>query len=490
MKHAPVNFVDLPDTTVWLLAARFGELRHGMEMGLWRISPKGTHRETRRYPTAFCIKSPTMDLFEQAASRDAAARAPLADRMRPQKLEDFVGQEHLTGEGHLLRRAIESDRVPSLIFWGPPGVGKTTLAKVIAHKTGAHFTSLSAVLAGVKDIRENVAQAQERFRMNRQRTILFLDEIHRFNKSQQDALLPHVENGTLILIGATTENPSFEVNSALLSRTRVLTLKSLDEEQLKKVLRRAMQVPEGLDGKVTADDDALDFIAQSSHGDARRALTALEVASQQGNGHVDLSAAQEALQQKTLLYDKGGEEHYNVISAFIKSLRGSDVDGALYWMTRMLESGEDPIFILRRMVIFSSEDIGNADPTALGVAVHALQAFQLVGMPEGSLPLTQAVTYLALAPKSNAVLTAYAAARSSVMDEGPLPVPMHLRNAPTKLMKSEGYGAGYKYPHNFEGNYIPENYLPDALRQRRFYQPSENGLEKELKARWEALKKQ
>ena len=431
-----------------------------------------------------------MDLFEHASQKDQATLAPLAERMRPTRLEEFVGQEHLTGEGRFLRRAIQQDQVPSLILWGPPGTGKTTLAYVIAHSTGFAFESLSAVLSGVKDIRETVARAQERWRMNRQRTLLFLDEIHRFNKAQQDALLPHVEKGTLTLIGATTENPSFEVNAALLSRTRVVTLRGLEEEELVALLRRAVEDPRGLGGRVEVDDEALTFIVESSGGDARRALTALEAAAAHGGTRVDKAIAEEAMQHKALLYDKGGEEHYNVVSAFIKSMRGSDVDGALYWMTRMLEAGEDPVFIFRRMVIFASEDIGNADPRALGVAVDALRAFELVGLPEGTLPLTQAVTYLALAPKSNAVLTAYAAARAAVTEGGPLPVPLHLRNAPTKLMKSLGYGAGYKYPHNFEGNYVPEDYLPEALRGRRFYQPTRNGFEEELSERYEDIQRQ
>jgi len=431
-----------------------------------------------------------MDLFEHASQKDQAALAPLAERMRPTRLEEFVGQEHLTGEGRFLRRAIQQDQVPSLILWGPPGTGKTTLAYVIAHSTGSAFESLSAVLSGVKDIRETVARAQERWRMHRQRTLLFLDEIHRFNKAQQDALLPHVEKGTITLIGATTENPSFEVNAALLSRTRVVTLRGLEEEELVELLRRAVEDPRGLGGRVEVDDEALTFIVESSGGDARRALTALEAAASHGGTRVDKAIAEEAMQHKALLYDKGGEEHYNVVSAFIKSMRGSDVDAALYWMTRMLEAGEDPVFIFRRMVIFASEDIGNADPRALGVAVDALRAFELVGLPEGTLPLTQAVTYLALAPKSNAVLTAYAAARAAVTEGGPLPVPLHLRNAPTRLMKSLGYGAGYKYPHNFEGNYVPEDYLPEALRGRRFYQPTRNGFEEELSERYEDIQRQ
>jgi putative ATPase len=428
-----------------------------------------------------------VDLFEHAAEKESEAAAPLAERMRPRSLEEFVGQQHLTGAGHFLRRAIETDQLPSLILWGPPGTGKTTLARVIANATGATFVALSAVLAGVKDLREEVSRAQERWKLNRKRTLLFIDEIHRFNKGQQDALLPSVERGTVTLIGATTENPSFEVNSALLSRTRVVTLRALEDEELVTVMRRAMADPRGLGGKVTAEDAALTFIAHSSAGDARRALTGLEVAAQVGAGHIDQRAAEEAVQHKTLLYDKAGEQHYNVISAFIKSMRGSDPDAALYWMTRMLEAGEDPIFVLRRMVIFASEDVGNADPDALGVAVHALQAFQLVGLPEGMLPMTQAVTYLAMAPKSNAVIASYGAVRAAVNESGPLPVPLSLRNAPTSLMKSLGYGGGYKYPHNFEGNFVPAEYLPDELRGRRFYKPTRNGFEEELSRRLERI---
>ena len=431
-----------------------------------------------------------MDLFDHAAEKEQASREPLAARMRPRTLEEFVGQEHLTGPGRFLRRAIEADQVPSLILWGPPGTGKTTLAHVIARATGSAFVTLSAVMAGVKDIREAIATAQERWKEHRQKTILFVDEIHRFNKAQQDALLPHVERGTITLIGATTENPSFEVISALLSRTRVLTLRGLEEEELVELLQRALADPRGLGGKAVADLDTLKFIAQAASGDARRALTALEVAAQNGAGTIDRRAAEEALQQKTLLYDRAGEEHYNVVSAFIKSMRGSDPDAAVYWMTRMLEAGEDPIFILRRMVIFASEDVGNADPQGLVVAVSALRAFQLVGLPEGTLPMTQAVTYLAMAPKSNTVLTTYANARAAVMDKGPLAVPLHLRNAPTPLMKSLGYGGGYKYPHNFEGHYVPETYLPDGLRGQRFYQPSESGFEKELTQRLKDTRRQ
>jgi putative ATPase len=433
-------------------------------------------------------KQPSVDLFEKAAEDDSRARAPLAERMRPRNLLEFVGQEHLTGEGHLLRSAIESDRVPSIIFWGPPGTGKTTLARVIAASTGAHFHAVSAVLSGVKELREAVAQAEERWRLSRTRTLLFVDEIHRFNKAQQDALLPHVEKGTITLLGATTENPSFEVNAALLSRMRVVTLRGLEEHELKALLQRALLDPRGLLG-AKAHDDALAFIAQSAAGDARRALTALEVAASHAHGRpIDKQAAEEALQTKTLLYDRGGEEHYNVVSAFIKSMRASDPDAAVYWMARMLEAGEDPRFILRRMVIFASEDVGNAEPRGLAVAVDALQAFELMGLPEGTLPLTQAVTFLAMAPKSNAALTTYANAKEAVAKHGPLPVPLHLRNAPTKLMKSLGYGQGYQYPHDFEGHYAPGNHLPDGLRTERFFFPSESGEERAVRERYEQLR--
>jgi putative ATPase len=429
-----------------------------------------------------------VDLFERAAAEEAKADAPLAERMRPRTLDEYVGQEHLTGPGRLLRRAIEQDRVPSMIFWGPPGTGKTTLARIIADATGAHFEALSAVLAGVKDLREAVTAAEERRKLSRKRTILFVDEIHRFNKAQQDALLPHVENGTLTLLGATTENPSFEVNAALLSRMRVVTLRGLEEDELKQVLRRALADPRGLGGRVAVDDDALALICNVAGGDARRALTALELAAQHGGARVDRRCAEEALQQRTLLYDKGGEEHFNVVSAFIKSMRASDPDAAVYWLARMIEAGEDPRFIVRRMVIFASEDVGNAEPRALQVAIAALHAVELVGLPEGTLPLTQAATFLALAPKSNTALTTYAQAREAVTRHGPLPVPHHLRNAPTGLMKSLGYGAGYQYPHDFEGHVVAEQHLPEALRGQRFYEPSDSGEERAHRARIEELR--
>lgn len=418
----------------------------------------------------------TPDLFTSAQARNITDR-PLADRMRPRTLEDVVGQPHLLGEGGLLRRLIRSgsDHVPSMILWGPPGTGKTTLAQCIARQVHMTCESVSAVMAGVKDLRAIIDAATQRKAYHGQRTLIFVDEIHRFNKAQQDALLPHVESGLLTLIGATTENPSFAVNGALLSRCRVVVLHALQDGAVEQILRHALMDRERGLGKndFTADGDALAAIVAHSHGDARYALTTLELVSDvclaEGARHITIAHVEQASQKKAMMYDRHGDAHYHVISAFIKSMRGSDPTASVYWLARMLEAGEDPRFVLRRLVIFASEDIGNADPQALQVAVSALHAFELVGMPEGVLPITQAVTYLACAPKSNAALTAYNAAKDDVLQHGPLPVPPHLCNAVGALGKSLGHGVGYKYPHDFKGGCVEEIYMPKGLEQRRYY---------------------
>ena len=439
----------------------------------------------------------TPDLWEHNSGADTkvaiSAHAPLAERMRARTLAEFSGQEHLVGEGRILRRMIETDSLSSLILWGPPGCGKTTLAHIIAAETKANFIFFSAILSGVKEIRETFREA-ERYAGRGIRTILFIDEIHRFNKAQQDAFLPYIEKGTVTLIGATTENPSFEVIAPLLSRCRVLTLHQLDPDAVCELLLLALNDHErGLGRRdLSASDETLNFLAEQSGGDARSALNTIEVAAgliEQGRGEITLEIAQEALQKKALLYDKGGEEHYNVISAFIKSLRGSAPDASLYWLARMLEAGEDPVFILRRMIVMASEDIGNADPRALQIAVAALQAFQVIGMPEGRIILGQAVTYLATAPKSNASYVGISAALSEVRSSGALPVPLHIRNAPTKLMKEQGYGKGYQYAHDYEDGYSGQACLPEKLAGRTFYEPTDRGYEKSISERMEWLKK-
>ncbi|HEY8431374.1 MAG TPA: replication-associated recombination protein A [Sandaracinaceae bacterium] len=433
-----------------------------------------------------------MDLFDHASARDLEG-TPLSERMRPRSLVEVVGQEHVIGEGRLLEKAIRADRVPSMILWGPPGTGKTTLARVVAAETKAFFEPFSAVLGGVPELRKIIAAAGERKKLHGRRTILFVDEIHRFNKAQQDALLPHVEKGTVVLIGATTENPSFAVNAALISRARVFRLEPLSPEAVRVLLARALADRErGLgDLGVSAEPGALETIAELCRGDARRALDVLELAARESAASsrpLDEALVREALAEKTLLYDKSGEEHYNVVSAFIKSMRGNDPDAAIYWMMRMIEAGDDPLFILRRMIIFASEDVGNADPQALAVAVNADAAFRRLGMPEGIFAMAQCCTYLASTVKSNASYLAWTAAQRDVREHGPLPVPMHLRNAPTKAMKEWGYGEGYRYPHD-EGGHAPGAvYLPDALAGRRYYEPKNAGFEIKLAARLARLR--
>ena len=430
-----------------------------------------------------------MDLFDERQSETGEITRPLADRMRPETLDDFEGQDRVIGQGSLLRRAIAEDSLFSLIFWGPPGSGKTTLASIIARETKSHFETISAVLSGVKDIKATIKEAKEQLRHYRKRTILFVDEIHRFNKAQQDAFLPHVESGLITLIGATTENPSFEVISPLLSRARVLVLEPYSTENLTAILRRALgDEKRGLGSlSLSVDDDALDHMVWTADGDARTALNNLEVAASlvRTGGRITLGAVEEALQRKALQYDRKGEGHYNLISALHKSLRGSDPDAALYWLGRMLEAGEDPLFILRRMIRFASEDVGNADPAALGIVVSALQAFQCIGLPEGELSLAQAAVYLATAPKSNALYTGFDTVKGDIRKTGALPVPLHIRNAPTRLMKDLGYGKGYQYVHNFPDAHVPQEYLPEKLQGRTYYAPTTRGYEKVIKDRLE-----
>ena len=431
------------------------------------------------------------DLFKDAAKRYQARKAPLADRMRPRTLDEFAGQEHILGRGKLLRRAIEADRITSIIFYGPPGTGKTTLARIIANTTKAHFTSMNAVLSGVKDIREAIDAARHRMEMQQQRTILFVDEVHRFNKSQQDALLPHVENGTVVLIGATTENPYFEVIKALVSRSRIFELRSLDEDDLRRIARHALEDEERGYGKlnVEIDGDALDHLVGTANGDARSVLNALELAvettepDEHGVVRIDMEVAEDSIQKRALLYDKEGDVHYDTISAFIKSLRGSDPDAALYWMARMVYAGEDPRFIIRRMLIFAAEDVGLADPRALQVASATAQGFEYVGMPEGQFLLAECCLYLATAPKSNSSM-AYFSALEHVQREATDEVPNHLKDA-NRDKKGLGHGEGYKYPHAFLEHYVPQQYLPSEMQGTYFYEPGEIGYEEEVRARLE-----
>jgi putative ATPase len=436
----------------------------------------------------------TTDLFSAQGERERKRRAPLAERMRPATLHEFVGQAHLLGPGRIVREMVESHTIHSLILWGPPGTGKTTLAHLLARAANAEFVAFSAVLSGVKELREIIAAAADRQRLHGRATILFVDEIHRFNKAQQDAFLPHVENGTIVLLGATTENPSFEVIAPLLSRTRVLVLEPLTADDVAALLTRALTDRErGLGAlELSLADEALRFLAERAHGDARVALGTLEVAAglarQRGITVLDLRLVEEALQQKALRYDKGGEEHYNVISAFIKSMRASDPDAAVYWLMRMLEAGEDPLFVARRMIIFAAEDVGNADPRALQVAVAAKDAFHFVGLPEGRIPLAQAATYLATAAKSNASYRAMLAAGAAVKEHGALPVPLALRNAPTPLMKGLGYGADYRYPHDYENALVAQQCLPDDIADARFYEPTDRGAEAEIRDRMRAAR--
>ena len=433
----------------------------------------------------------------RATRKQPRRDAPLADRVRPASLDEIVGQEDVIGPGKPLRRAIESDDLRSLILWGPPGSGKTTLARVINRTTQAHFEAISAVMSGVKEMREIMRDAEARRMREGRRTILFIDEIHRFNKAQQDALLAHVESGDIVLIGATTENPSFEVNAALLSRSRVVVLKPLAEADLLVVLRRALEnAPQGLASlRPDVSEEALSFLARASDGDARTALNVLEIAvttetaSEDGRRRVDLAGMQEAFARKALLFDRAGEEHFNIISALHKSIRNSDADAGLYWLARMIEAGEDPLYVARRLMRFASEDVGLADPQALVLAVAAQQAVHFLGMPEGALALAQLVVYLAAAPKSNAVYRAYGEAAQEALTSRAEPVPLWIRNAPTPLMKGLGYGKGYRYAHDEPDAVAEMDCLPESLVGRRYYRPSGRGQEADLSARLEAARR-
>ena len=437
-----------------------------------------------------------MDLFDYVREKNMDKEAPLASRLRPSTLEEVVGQQHIIGKDKLLYRAIKADKLSSIIFYGPPGTGKTTLAKVIANTTSAEFTQINATVAGKKDMEEVVARAKETLGMYQKKTILFVDEIHRFNKSQQDYLLPFVEDGTLILIGATTENPYFEVNSALISRSSIFELHPLDKEDIKTVIRRAVYDVEKGMGSYDAviEEDALEFLADISGGDARNALNAVELGiltterSEDGKIHITLSVASECIQKRVVRYDKTGDNHYDTISAFIKSLRGSDPDAAVYYLAKMLYAGEDIKFIARRIMICASEDVGNADPMALTVAVSAAQAVERIGMPEAQIILSQAVLYVATAPKSNSATNAIFGAMENVKSQK-TSVPAHLQDAHYKGSKNLGHGIGYKYAHDYPRHYVKQQYLPEEIKDARFYEPGDNGKEKEIKEWMEYLKK-
>lgn len=437
-----------------------------------------------------------MDLFDYVREKNMDKEAPLASRLRPSTLEEVVGQQHIIGKDKLLYRAIKADKLSSIIFYGPPGTGKTTLAKVIANTTSAEFTQINATVAGKKDMEEVVARAKETLGMYQKKTILFVDEIHRFNKSQQDYLLPFVEDGTLILIGATTENPYFKVNSALISRSSIFELHPLDKEDIKTVIRRAVYDVEKGMGSYDAviEEDALEFLADISGGDARNALNAVELGiltterSEDGKIHITLSVASECIQKRVVRYDKTGDNHYDTISAFIKSMRGSDPDAAVYYLAKMLYAGEDIKFIARRIMICASEDVGNADPMALTVAVSAAQAVERIGMPEAQIILSQAVLYVATAPKSNSATNAIFGAMENVKSQK-TSVPAHLQDAHYKGAKNLGHGIGYKYAHDYPRHYVKQQYLPEEIKDARFYEPGDNGKEKEIKEWMEYLKK-
>ncbi len=437
----------------------------------------------------------SQSLFEHEGRRRAQQQAPLADRMRPRSFDEFVGQEHVTGPDRVLRRAIAAERIPSFILWGPPGSGKTTLARLVSGATETHFEAISAVTSGVADLRRTVAEARERRGMYGQDTILFVDEIHRFNKAQQDVILPHVEDGTITFIGATTENPSFEVIGPLLSRSRVFTLESLTPEQVETIVHRALEdTDRGLgEMKVDLEEPALKHMVNIANGDARVALNALETAAyatapgENGRRSVSLDTISDALQRRSPVYDKAGDGHYDTISAFIKSVRGSSPDGALYWLARMIDAGEDPPFIARRLVVLAAEDIGLARPEALGVAIAAQQAVHFLGMPEGRIPLAEATVYLAVAPKSNSAYAAITQALEDARHHANEPVPLHLRNAVTGLMRQMGYGEGYKYAHDYEGHFVEQDFLPPSLKGRRYYHPTQEGTESEIAERLKRL---